>query len=41
MVGPGIWRETLKNVKKDKCTTEGPGIWLEKWENLENETHKL
>jgi len=20
MVGPGIWRETLKNVKKDKCT---------------------
>ena len=20
MVGTGIWRETLKNVKKDKCT---------------------
>ena len=20
MVGPGIWQETLKNVKKDKCT---------------------
>jgi hypothetical protein len=20
MVGPGIWRETVKNVKKDKCT---------------------
>ena len=23
MVGPGIWRETLKNIKNYKCTVQG------------------
>jgi hypothetical protein len=22
MVGPGIWRETLKNMQNEKCTIE-------------------
>ena len=22
MVGPGIWRKTLKNMKKEKCTQQ-------------------
>ena len=23
MVGPGIWQETLKNLKNEKCTLQG------------------
>jgi hypothetical protein len=33
MVGPGIWRETLKNDKKREMYTVGPG-YGEKTEKL-------
>jgi hypothetical protein len=33
MVGPRIWRETLKNVENETHTL-GPGIWQEKRQRI-------
>ena len=40
MVGPGIWRETLKNVKKVNVQSRTWNM-VEKLENHENEKHTL
>uniref|UniRef100_A0A0V1KI19 Uncharacterized protein n=1 Tax=Trichinella nativa TaxID=6335 RepID=A0A0V1KI19_9BILA len=39
MVGPGIWQETLKNVKNEKCTL----TWnkARKLKNVKNEKGTL
>ena len=40
MVGPEIWRETLKIVKNEKCTLQGLDM-ARKVKNVENETQTL
>jgi hypothetical protein len=40
MVGHEIWRETLKNVQKEKHTV-GPGIWRETVKNVKYEKYTL
>ena len=41
MVGPGIWRETLKNLQNEKHTKQDLDYGKKTEKNMANETQKL
>ena len=41
MVGPGIWQETLKNMKNDKCTLQYLAYGKKIGKRGKRDTHKL